>query len=1354
MYRLKEKADKLSKFIELSKEKHTYRRPDLKALQADNDWAAAHFLAKLLFDGLVAPYTYISTEQLKECHREFEEIEGSLNLENLIKIFWIRIISDIVEIPNGVSSAAGQYEKIKEAEPEFNFLIAAVETLKSTEGIKKPDFIIFHSQYETENELTISLDKCKAMHFVEIKDETVKVYNLEYNKPIFQHKKELQFISFLLLEAKKGDKYKLLLDKKLLEATHTAHVAFFPKTPPLTDLILQKVFVVEEDIWYLNLWSCGPDYWTVLCNKIGDLLWVLMRNSGKYPVRNEMVRNWILKLRFIDNFIKSPEIMKTDEIDFLLTSCCEILLAEKDLIGPDQEINKLVLSNRRSQFVILANAPKIGFPDLTKAKNIFELFNLMEECNEVHQSDLLWMQESRWFIDDLVQTIIFFDIKTGEDGIKHPLIRQLLCEGSTRPYLLWKMCFFIYYWKPEIIPTLCLDVRIASLAFNLYLNSETDKAFPEHQASDLKKENLRNCFSLILSALKTDRVLSNSDKALTIFECLVLTSENKWHLFKADRTMQIITKRDSFQAQFEILIEVLRNKKLDGSFFSPEGKIYKYFFCDILSDLFTHVKEYNSQKVYTEGVVGLPLVKMELLSMLLTLLSSAEYKKQKDEVEELKEDTVVNQFLNDYTSVFNLVSIHRWSYQNAEMEQTIPLWSTNQKGAELIRWEEWVLYFEKYNLLPQFLLPTGLKLKPTSDKWDKYNQFAIDKIRTHIEILITAHQRLRLNEFNYKQQGHKIETAISRLEQAIVDFISKYSYQDSATGSIDIFEDRYERTVFGSEENALIPVIAQAVNKFEQRNKEEILKSLTKTDSFTKCLKLLEFLSSESDRDFIKKQIKDFDVAEYLDEKNYIPEIETVVIKLSEVEEFIDKAKEALNYWETRVLSQRDNTEYQITHFRLKLLIAYYEGNEKAILNEQAPPVDSFSTSKGYEFKPGETRDFYLGLVKLKNNDPENAYNIFKRLITSSKNDKAAIAINRFYSHIKLAETKTIKEEKIKSLSDALQEWDTFEKSIPDKKRAEALGFVQENIWLNKLSVFNKLERYTEFDNLFNSLDKTYQLRSDFFEKRVNNYVQRGHYELARSFVNEAKQYHQLKDNSLPEFIKTTVERLENEDDYRRLRKEYQDLILRSPEKLVLILPENVVGKRNVPNFILKEICNSANDILDIVNSIEEINNEDKYTDILILSLQSKFRNWYWKIGNTRGGFSASNKRNPGELDFIIRAADNERIATCEALLLHGKNTSTTTTHAVKTFNYDHRRQLFFILAYYNGDNFMDHWEDYKTTIIPNIKYPAGFPLYGDIEEIKETYTNNSIRALLAKNGNDTKVYHVFINLNYKLPIP
>lgn len=1350
MHRLVEEADKISDLIELSKKKHKYRHLDSRAVHADNNWAAAHFLAKLIFIGQIIPNTYISRDELDSYLKEFESNEGTFDFQGLLDKFWIRIVGGIIEIPSAIRNTVTQLEKIKDGEIEFNFILKVVEEFKPNKTIVKTDFLFFLAEYQKQQQESISFEKCKSFLFIEDNNDKISILNTEYNKLIFQHKKELQFIIFLLQKAEQGDKHKLAIQKEELFSLYLNHKSFFSETPGLEDLIFQKLIIEEENSFYLNLWACEPDYWLALGDKIGLLLYYLMKNCGKYNAGNELTREWILKMQFIDNFITSPSLMNTEEVKHLLHDCLEMLMNEGDILGAETELEKLVLSKWDSHYVILANSAKIEFPVLTEATNIYDLFNLMEECNEIHHADLLWRQRSREFVDRLIQLIVFYDNEKGDDGVKYPLIRKILLEGVNRPYLLWKTGFFIYYWRPEIIPYLCIDAKVASLTFNLYFLSETNEALSNSEAAKIKKAVLCKCFDLLLEALTSVKEGSNLDKALPVFECLITIAENKWQQYRNDPTTEVLSKRDNFQRIFDELLEVLKNKKIQGVYFDTNGKTDRFLFPEIASELFVHFKSYNPQKIYKDGVVGLPLVKMELFSLLLELISSKRYVEIGGE-KGLQEQHLVDQFLSDYLDIMNRETINFKTYLDGEQENSVPVWSTRQKGIELIPWEKWVLYFEKYSTLPDFLKPVKLKLKKTDDKWDKHNRFTVTKIRKHLEIIILVHQRLRINEFTYKQQGFETKSAISRIEQTIVDFISQYSTQHPLNESIDIFEEQYERSVFGSMENALIPTLAQALNKFDTTNKQVILKSLTKTDSFTKCLKLLEFLSSEADRDFIRKQIKGFNVAQYLSEKSYIPEIETVLIKLSEYEEFIDKAKEALEYWKTRILGQRNDTEYLIIYFRIKLLIAYYEGDEQSILTENAPPVNSFSTSGGFEFNPVETRNFYLALVKLKNNDPGRAYTLFDQLVRTSKNDKPAIAINRFYSHINHAEKKGSKEEIDKCLSDALKEWDAFEMSIPGKSRLETLEFVQENIWLNKLSVFHKLHRYDDFDKLFNSLDITYQLRQDYFEIRISNYIARGQYELAKLLLNEAKKYHQANDDSLPEFIKRVRNKLENEEDYRRLRKEYLDLITRSPEKLVSILPGNIVGNRNLPDYILKEICNSSNDVLDIVNSIEAINKEDKYTDILILSLKSKFRYWNWEIGNARGGFSAGNKRNNGELDFVINSADKERIATCEALLLHGKNSNTVTSHVIKTFNYDHRRNLFFILAYYSGKEFVNHWEDYKTNIIPNIEYPVGFPEVENMDEVKGSFTNSSVKVFLVEHENSAKVYHIFININYKI---
>jgi hypothetical protein len=1343
MHDLNEEASKLNQFIKLSKEQHVYRHADHNVLRADVDWAASHFLAQLLFTSEIIPCTYFSIDEARELHREFVKTNDKTDLDGLINKFWIRVVGNMVEIPIGIARMADRYTKIKDAEVEFNFLSETSKVLKSDDEITTVVFQNLKETYQHEEGVSISIEKCKEFHFLTEKNNQIKINNLKRDKRIFKYSQQLSFIELLLEKKRQGSVYRLSLSHEKLDLIHTQHKSLFPKTPPLNTLTTNNLVVYDEEYCYLNLRNPEPNYWTTLTDKVGLLLWSLMKEDDKTGSTKNVLKEWILKMRYLDNFILSPKLMSHEERDFFLKDCLYLLLQEVDLVGKEQEFSKLILSQRDWENIFNITNLTIEIPDLTKAGNIFSLYDFVDGFDNIFHNSL-WDQGERWYVDMLIQLIVLCDNDSGNSLYNIPTIKTLLSESFTRPYLLWRSCFYIYEWKPEIIPYLCLDQEIASLAFRLFTASKIASEFSPNQSTDIKKEALCRCFGLIISTLQHSPNLSCADGALIVFECLIKVAEQKWKHYSKQPTTSVLQKRDVSTKLLNQLIEVLKDKK-------PRSDSY---LSNILFWLFKNIKEYDSYKNYPQGVIGLPCTKMDMYSFTLQLLLSTEYQNKKRETDNMFMRELVTQFHADYLAAINLKTAPRWNFDASQMKESVPIWSTVQKGVDIIKWESWVLLFEKYDLLLDFLNPSGLKLENTEDEWNKYNQFVVNKIRQHLAILILSHQRLRSDEFTYKRQGFNVQSTLTEIEQAIVRLVSKFSIQDTVEGKLDIFSSRYERSV-DVEDEALLPILAQAVNKFDSKHKEEILKSLINADSISKCLKILDYLSSEVDVSFVKKQIKDFDVSHYLDGKNNIPEIETVVLRLAENEEFMEKTKEAAEYWKERVLSKRNGAEYQITYFRIKLLVAYYEGDEQAILSENSFSYDSFSTSKGFEFDKEETRNFYIGLVKAKNNDFKSAYEIFDKLFHSKQNNKSGIAINRFYAHIGLAQVETNLEKREKGLWKALEEWIDYEKSIPEvnNERALQLQDVEANIHFNKLNIYHQLRRHEQFDQLFSSMDKTRRLQKHFFELRLENYIERGHYEFAKALVNEAITYHQTHEGKLPEFIQAAVERLEDEDDYKRLKRDYLQIVTRSPEKLVLILPENIVKARNLSDYILKEICDSANDVLDLINSVEQINLEDKYTDLLLLSLQSKFRNWYWKLGNARGGFSDSNKRNNGELDFVITAADNSRIATCEALLLHGKNTNLVTKHVIKTFNYDHRRKLFFIIAYYNGKDFENHWQDYQTNIIPNIQYPQGFPLVDEISKLKELYIDNSIRALLVRHKSETLVYHIFININYRIPV-
>ncbi len=1342
MYNLEEQMRNVSERIHAFQEKNINPK-DFLAMQADEDWGASFFFGKLLFNSNPLPNTNVTEEELVYLHKDYEKSYGQVNLNELITKSWVRLVGGMVEIPNAIRNAIRRFNDIADIEKEFYFFLETKKVFHNNSVIEKNAFNDFWQSYQLENQVEISLENSVKFFFFEEK-ERIRINNIDQDKFLFDFKIELKFIGSLLDIKSTGDQYQLVIDCRSIELICSEHKNYFPNTPTLELLTEQKVFIKKDDTILINLWNCNPNYWESLNDKIGIVVWNYLKDEHK-QCNLSMVKNWVLKMRSINRMNTCLPLVDTKELKNILQIFTDLVLEEKDLYPKGKEIEKLLLSNRDVEYIFLSNIQRVQFPNLHTITDLLSLYESLEKFDDFHLNDVMWSQDIRWYIDDLIQILVFND-----QGQEFEKIKILLKAGSSRPYLLWKACFLIHHRKPEIIPYLIIDLELAPLAFQLYYQSSLNKSFAEIELKHIRENVFAEMFGLLLSAAKTADHISISVKAQVIFQTIFLFARYQWNYFQTKDSIKVKENPTNFQHVLTTIFSLLQNEPLETVYFNSKSQDARYFFPYLLKEIFLNITGLTEQKFFPAGVFGLSTVKWDLFFKIFQLVQTKTYKNQIDELSEhLSEIEVLAAFVEDYEKLMGVLTIRQWDYESGELKDVIPFWSNDKNSIQELSWDDIIIGLQSHNLLHKLLHPVNLRLQITEDKFDKQNQFVISKIRQHIEILLISYNAVKDNEFKFLHKELPVDLAISNIELAIVSLVSQYSINSLSVGKTDVFADRYERDVFGNRTRPLLAFLAQTLPRFTLSNRQTILFSVITEDKFTKCLKLLEFLSSDADIVFIQNQIKTLDVQDYLSEKKYIPEMEIVLEKLAQSEEFVQKAKEALSYWNEKVIANRNNKEYAMTAFRIKMLIAYYETDEQTIQNETNPDTQ-FLGLKRRDENVTEIRQFYLGLLKTKENNPQAAYHIFNELFEIAENNKAVIALNRLYAHIRISDQADSLSNKYIILKKALQEWDEYEKSILENDRSSTLGFLYESIWLNKLYAYNELQVFSEFEKIFVSLDVSYQLKKDFFELRVKNLLERDFFEAARSFINEGQKFHQSTNGALPDFIKKARELIENKEDYKRLAVEYLNIVTRTPEKLVLILPENIRGTGDFSEYILKEICLSGNEILDIVNSVSHIANEDKYSDLLILNLQSKFRNWYWSVGNTRGGFSDSNKRNPGELDFIIRGADNERIATCEALIIKGINTNSVTRHVLKSFNYDHRRNLSFIIVYYQGKNFMKHLKDYEARILPNIKYPENFALAEKVIEKDYNFTNDSIKVVLAKHGNNTRVFHVFININYK----
>jgi hypothetical protein len=159
---------------------------------------------------------------------------------------------------------------------------------------------------------------------------------------------------------------------------------------------------------------------------------------------------------------------------------------------------------------------------------------------------------------------------------------------------------------------------------------------------------------------------------------------------------------------------------------------------------------------------------------------------------------------------------------------------------------------------------------------------------------------------------------------------------------------------------------------------------------------------------------------------------------------------------------------------------------------------------------------------------------------------------------------------------------------------------------------------------------------------------------------------------------------------------------------------------------------------------------------VVQLALDARISQWGWQIKDqSRGGSSGSQgSTNPGERDLIICDSNGDILIVCEAFIW--SNFKIAQAHIIKNFNYTHKRKNFIILIYDKRlyRNFDKNWNNYKNTTLPKIKYPLGFDLKkSKWKELTGRFGHKSsgIKVGCSKHGKDTKIFHIMVNLNYRI---
>lgn len=1346
-YKNKEKIERIQNIIKPFEIDRNYNKND-KALQVDINWNASIFFAKILIKAVI-PKNYCSKEDVEKFSKKYKtENNVSIDIDSLFNKFWLREVLGKIHISDAVRKVIYDFEKNQSYKNELFFVREVYKTCQ-TKTINKTEYQKFITQYEIENDVNLDEEWLSANWIKTSKksEDDIDVGNIIYYSVLLDNWEEFEF--FYKLKKSKLDYTSkgLEVSKKNFNAIHTAHKSYFIKTPSIDDLEEQRIIKEIDNKYYINLNDCEVSYWSSLCDKIGGFVWEDLISDDKIPDDKEKVIIFVKKILYWENswseFYK--HITKESKNRFI-KSALELILEEQDIVGVEEEFFKCYIDESMSSRYAFQAGIDLTDEAVKPSTDYYELYKQMRFLSKKHQGNLFYVQRARNDLAFLIKTIVCCDnpfSKTqGSDSEKiehYPLIKSLLENSLSKPYLLWKTCHFLVQDKPSIIPYLMEVPCFSSLAFSLVDKVKIESPIGEIDR-DIKLRLIGDSIRLSLDSLLSSQKFINQEIAFFIFQCYKEINKDKYQsLSNIRRKEDIYVIREYQKKKEQLLISIIEDCRINGV--DTYSSSSEFLLPKIISELIEIFKNYEEPIQYLNGSIQFPILALDGLSWLSKCINYSKYEKQIQYIDDIRE------ILSDYFKEIYLDKIEQKSVQKKDFTSNniiygLPSWAERNERLNLIDWIYPIVLLNDTKKLKEFLTPR-IKLKKAEHEYDEENRFNASKIRTHLFVLLTVLKRITTNKAEYFLIYDKLKDVKISIEQNILDLLKQYAVAGKPS-KIDILSSSFEQKMFRtSEEEELLPQVAQAINWFGDKNK--VISILIDTSDLLRLLIILDWVTSEGIKKEIIERIKKAKLIDFFKSQSWIPEIELTLSKLSHYKELIVQTEEALDYWEKNITSKRNEIEYKRASFVVRLMLAYNQKDIHQINNLEEPEKNAFEV-RG--FKPYHYKHFFIGLIHFEDK-PKEAYEIFDRLYNQFK-ESSSVCINRFAAKINWATKNDDIIIKNKILNEALEEWEDAVKNLSE----QSIESIIDKVWVNKLTVYYHLKNINEFEQLFLSLPDPYQMMEEVAKMRIELFLDQIKQQEAIYYLNKVKEYHKFSDGSNLDFINELSSLVDDKSNIELLKASYNEIFSKKPQTLIKIFPEKLNGQLDIGKFIAKEFAIAINKALDKILAIDEIKNEDKYNDLVQVSLESRFSVFGWVVKDqTRGAFSEKGL-NPGERDIVIQNSNSEAILVCEAFIY--RDIRTTQSHLKKIFNYHHQKENLIILIYDLGlqSKFENRWKKYMMETLPKLNYPKSFEIdSSNTKDLTNDFNYNASAIKIGKtvHGKNATIYHIMINLKYKV---
>ncbi|SNB33812.1 hypothetical protein [Flavobacterium psychrophilum] len=1322
---------------------------DEQALESEINWKASILFSKLIIKAKL-PESHWSKDKLEEFTTNYNsENNTKIDVKNLTNKFWIREIAGLIKIPNAITSITYDFEQKQSYKQELIFIRELYKYNNSKQEISKKDYSEYLKEYKKTNQLLLD-ETWLTKHWIisqKEEDENVKIGNIYYYFTLLDNWNEIKFLYSLKTKKSKQESKGLAISKKDFEDILTTHKPYFNNSPSIEELKEQQVIQEIGLQYYIHFYNSKIRYWDSLQDEICGQIWEDIIVDEKFTDDNERVKSFLSKILYWENnWPKFYKYISRSSKEIFLKTALQLVLKDDDIKGVNDEFLKCYLDDNIGARYAFQAGVDLSEDELKPSKDYYEFYKQMRFLSSKHQGNLFYVQENRNHLAFLINTIICCDkeslnIVDGENiETKHfPLIKELLKNGLEKPYLLWEVCHFLVQDKPTIIPYILIESEFSSLAFSLITKVKIESPIIEINES-IKLKLYEKSIKLILDTKLSKADYSNSDVALLIFQLYKEINKDKFQSLSNVRTLDEQYKiRENHKKKESLLLSLIENCPINGYQVYTSSK--EYLLPKIFPDIINLFKSHTEIEKYLNGTIQFSILKLDGLSWLSKCISYSKYENQFKNIEEIREN-LSSIFITNYTEKLEQKTVSKKDFHSNKLITGLPSWSERNERLELIDWIYPMVVMKQTNQLQNLLTPK-FPLKKADSEYDEENRFNAKKIRTHLYVLLTVLNRITSNKEDFFLIQNQLKDIKIVVEKQILVLLKQYAVVGKPS-KIDILSSSFEHQLFGnSKKEELLPQVAQAINWFEDKN--EIINVLISSSDLLRLLIILDWITSEGVKKEIIEKIKQTKIIDFFNSQSWLTEIELTLTKLSHYKDLVEQTKEALEYWEKKIIPKRKDQNDKQVSFAINLMLAYNEKDVNKINQLKEPKKNTFDVR---DFKAYHHKQFFIGLINFERN-PEIAYQIFDELYNQFK-ENSSICINRFAAKINWASKSENELTKNTLLKEALQEWKDAENNLPNAVIEE----IKDKIWTNKLTVFYNLRDFTEFEKLYLELPIPYQMSEDVISMKIELLIMQEKQQEAIYLLQRSKEYHKASDGSNPDFINQLQSIIDDKSDIRLLKSTFLEIFSKKPKTLIQIFPEKLNGETEIGKFITKEFAIATNKALDKILAIDEIKNEDKYNDLVQMSLESRFSVFGWIVKDqSRGGFSESGKSS-GERDIIIQDSNSEIITVCEAFI--HRDFTRTESHLCKIFNYHHNRNNFIALIYDldTYDKFDGKWNTYLSETVSKVKYPVSYEI--DTTQTKDVteefdYKNSAIKIGKTTHGENTKIYHLMVNLKYKV---